>query len=210
MKELEIEVRVRNNLLKARRLDLGYTQQQLALTIGVTTSTYNGLESMRDMPTLSNGKWRPAALCIAAFFDVEPEALWPPDVCAIKKTTAVRHVNVVDVPGLAGIGQHTARSMLPADDDDGLVTALHRSRDIAKVVSTLPAREEFCVRSYFGLDQAPMTFEEIGNAIGRDRERARQIFEKGMRKLRHPSRTRYLRSFIEYSAAMRTVLRDEY
>ena len=61
------------------------------------------------------------------------------------------------------------------------------------VLGSLDAREAKVLRLYFGLDdQEPMTLEEIGDLLGITRERVRQIKEKGLGRLRHASRSRFL------------------
>ncbi len=73
-------------------------------------------------------------------------------------------------------------------------------RDIAgDVLQTLSPREEKVIRLRFGLDHEgrERTLEEVGEDFQVTRERIRQIEVKALRKLRHPSRARVLRNFIE-------------
>ena len=67
-----------------------------------------------------------------------------------------------------------------------------------KVLATLTSREERVLRLRFGIGQAhDHTLEEVGQDFEVTRERIRQIEAKALRKLRHPSRSKRLRSFIE-------------
>jgi len=67
-----------------------------------------------------------------------------------------------------------------------------------KVLSTLTAREEKVLRMRFGIgEKADHTLEEVGQDFAVTRERIRQIEAKALRKLRHPSRSKKLRTFIE-------------
>ncbi len=67
-----------------------------------------------------------------------------------------------------------------------------------KILSTLTPRQEKIVRMRFGIDEkADHTLEEVGQDYSLTRERIRQIEEKALRKLRHPSRSKKLRIFIE-------------
>jgi RNA polymerase primary sigma factor len=73
-------------------------------------------------------------------------------------------------------------------------------RDVAgDVLQTLSPREEKVIRLRFGLDieGRERTLEEVGEDFQVTRERIRQIEVKALRKLRHPSRARVLRNFIE-------------
>lgn len=69
---------------------------------------------------------------------------------------------------------------------------------LEEVLSTLTEREENVLRLRFGLDDGrARTLEEVGKVFGVTRERIRQIEAKALRKLRHPSRSKRLKDFLE-------------
>jgi RNA polymerase primary sigma factor len=71
----------------------------------------------------------------------------------------------------------------------------------AGVLKTLTPREEKVIKMRFGLeDGSERTLEEVGQSFAVTRERIRQIEAKALRKLRHPSRSRKLRAFLELGA----------
>ena len=68
------------------------------------------------------------------------------------------------------------------------------------VLNTLTEREEKVLRLRFGLgDGYPRTLEEVGSVFNVTRERVRQIEAKALRKMRHPTRARELKAFVEWS-----------
>jgi RNA polymerase primary sigma factor len=72
------------------------------------------------------------------------------------------------------------------------------SEQTRKVLATLTPREEKILKMRFGIDQKEdHTLEEVGQNFDVTRERIRQIEAKALRKLRHPSRTKKLRTFME-------------
>ncbi|MBA4317635.1 MULTISPECIES: sigma-70 family RNA polymerase sigma factor [Flavobacterium] len=69
--------------------------------------------------------------------------------------------------------------------------------EIERSLETLTPREADVVRLYFGLgDQHPMTLEEIGETFDLTRERVRQIKEKAIRRLKHTSRSKILKTYL--------------
>lgn len=70
-------------------------------------------------------------------------------------------------------------------------------KEIDRAISTLTPREADVVRLYFGLNaKHPMTLEEIGERFDLTRERVRQIKEKAIRRLKHTSRSKILKTYL--------------
>ena len=75
-------------------------------------------------------------------------------------------------------------------------TLLHEQ--LMEVLDTLTEREQRVLRLRFGLDDGrPRTLEEVGRQFQVTRERIRQIEAKALRKLRHPSRSKKLKDYLE-------------
>jgi RNA polymerase primary sigma factor len=84
--------------------------------------------------------------------------------------------------------------LLPSD----AAVKLNLAEQTRKVLATLTPREEKVLRMRFGIgEKADHTLEEVGQDFAVTRERIRQIEAKALRKLRHPTRSRKLKSFID-------------
>jgi len=93
-------------------------------------------------------------------------------------------------------------------EDHGIVSPaeavinLNLRDQTSKVLKTLTPREEKVIKMRFGLDDGnEHTLEELGQRFAVTRERIRQIEAKALRKLRHPSRSRHLRAFVDSSVS---------
>jgi RNA polymerase primary sigma factor len=109
-----------------------------------------------------------------------------------------RHISM-DAPLLNG-EESTLMDVLESEDtpqpDTGLLTESLR-REIERALQTLTQREADILRLYFGLTvEQAMTLEEIGQYFDLTRERVRQIKEKAIRRLKHTSRSKILRSYL--------------
>lgn len=111
---------------------------------------------------------------------------------------AGRHVSM-DAP-LIQDEDNTMYDVLKSDEavtpETGLLYESLR-KEIDRAISTLTSREADVVKLYFGLNaQHPMTLEEIGEKFDLTRERVRQIKEKAIRRLKHTSRSKILKSYL--------------
>lgn len=108
-----------------------------------------------------------------------------------------RHVSV-DAPFVDGEDNSLLDVLVNNDSpnaDRGLINE-SLSREIERALATLTERERDIVRLFFGIACQEMTLEEIGEKFGLTRERVRQIKEKAIRRLRHNSRSKLLKSYL--------------
>jgi RNA polymerase primary sigma factor len=91
---------------------------------------------------------------------------------------------------------YLADDNLESPDEQTYVNAL--SDDMQKALDTLTDRERQILSLYFGLEgEEPLTLEEIGKRMNLTRERIRQIKEKAILRLRHNSRSKYLKGYVQ-------------
>ena len=111
---------------------------------------------------------------------------------------AGRHISM-DAPLVEGEDSNlydVIRSNESPNPDKSLILDSLRT-EIERALETLTPREADVIRLYFGLgDQHAMTLEEIGETFDLTRERVRQIKEKAIRRLKHTSRSKILKTYI--------------
>ncbi len=109
-----------------------------------------------------------------------------------------RHVSV-DAPFSSG-EENRLLDVLESDDEpspDFSLMSNSLKNEIERALATLTDREAEVVKLYFGLNKEhSLTLEEIGEKFNLTRERVRQIKEKAIRRLRHTSRSKYLRAYL--------------
>ncbi len=108
-----------------------------------------------------------------------------------------RHVSV-DAPFADGEENSLLDVLINDDSPNADKTLLNESlgKEIERSLATLTERERDIVRYFFGIGVQDMTLEEIGGRLGLTRERVRQIKEKAIRRLRHTSRSKFLKSYL--------------
>ena len=122
----------------------------------------------------------------------------------VEKLMALKHQFLSKVSLDTPVGEEeesTLGEFIPVDEeydveDIAIKNALASLLDT--LLATLPPREEKILRMRFGFyDGNPKTLEEVGKEFGLTRERIRQIEEKAIRKLRHPTRINKIKAFLE-------------
>ncbi len=110
-----------------------------------------------------------------------------------------RHVSM-DAPFSGDDDKNSLIDILPNDQQPAPdVKLMHESlkSEVESVLSTLSEREANVLRLYFGINsERSATLEEIGERFNLTRERVRQIKEKAIRSLRHPSKSKNLKAYL--------------
>jgi RNA polymerase primary sigma factor len=134
---------------------------------------------------------RPSAEELAETLDL------PADKVADTMRVSGRHVSV-DAPFVDGEDNSLLDVLVNSDSPnaDRALIQESLSREIHRALATLTERESDIVRLFFGIGCQEMTLEEIGERFGLTRERVRQIKEKAIRRLRHTSRSKLLKTYL--------------
>ncbi len=108
-----------------------------------------------------------------------------------------RHLSV-DAPFVEGEDNSLLDVLENSDspEADGSLLDESLSREIERAFATLTERERIILKLAFGIGMPEMSLEEIGEQFGLTRERVRQIKEKAIRRLRHTSRSKILKSYL--------------
>lgn len=121
----------------------------------------------------------------------------------VEKLIELKHQFLGNVSLDTPIGEEeesTIGEFIPADEEydvESIVINNALSSLLDTLLATLPPKEEKILRMRFGFyDGNPKTLEEVGKEFGLTRERIRQIEEKALCKLRHPSKTKKVKDFI--------------
>ena len=108
-----------------------------------------------------------------------------------------RHLSV-DAPFVDG-EENSLLDVLINDDSpmaDRTLVMESLREEINRALQRLNERERNIIEAFFGINQPEMTLEEIGDKYGLTRERVRQIKEKAIRRLRHSTKNKFLKSYL--------------
>ncbi len=108
-----------------------------------------------------------------------------------------RHISM-DAPFIEGEDNSLLDVLQNNDSPKADKTLLSESlvKEIERSLATLTERERDIIKLFFGIGIMEMTLEEIGERFGLTRERVRQIKEKAIRRLRHTSRSKLLKTYL--------------
>jgi RNA polymerase primary sigma factor len=121
----------------------------------------------------------------------------PADKVADTLRVSGRHISV-DAPFVEGEDNSLLDVLINNDSPNADRSLMMESlaREIERALATLTERESDIIRMFFGIGCQEMTLEEIGERFGLTRERVRQIKEKAIRRLRHTSRSKLLKTYL--------------
>lgn len=178
------------------RKELGMLQPVMAQAVGVSQDRLRNIENLRAVPTEEE-------ICrIACVLEKPIDYLFPEELLsAVKAGVFSRRKVELNAPQVISLTEAQRRGMLTYDGETEIIEGLDRkllAERIHEVVGTLAPREQRVIRLRFGLDgEQPRTLEEVGREFGVTRERIRMMEAEALRRLRHPSRSRKLKDYLE-------------
>ena len=216
MSDLRLELRFKNarlfNLIEERfRVQRGDRYGCCAMAserIGISSQVLNSYLTMRQSPWtwlqrnghrrdhVAKERLKSSAQKIADFFCADPYELFPINLYRLKIPRLL--TKTMDSERYLSFAEARQQHLLPAAVETNLDEAVGLREALEIVLKTLTPREGNVIKMRFGLkDGSEKTLEEVGRSFAITHERVRQIEAKALRKLRHPSRSRNLKAFIE-------------
>lgn len=182
MKELALELTLRNNRLKQRREEKGWSRAEVARQAGLSPVVYGRFEALKASPLSkrTDQVWKPGVLKLAAFWGVEPVELFPMALASIERPTGEVKLDVRHALALTGEGSATL-----AESPDTLYEQLEACEEVRELVQYLPERERYVIERWYGLAEDDCdTWGEIAAKLGLSRERVRQTGWRAVDRLR--------------------------
>lgn len=199
MKEFLVKLSLHNNLLVCRRRQLGFSQDKMAKKIGISKATYGQFEGLKKYPKRVGKDWSASAWKIATYFKLTPKELFPEVFSAVQKPRVEKELSSTQALSYRGHNQMLLEQLAP----DERLERIEAKKKIQQILSReLTQREYYIVEGLMGFVSEPKTLEDIGAEWGVTRERVRQIFAKGMRKLRRLRVAKKLREIGEAIGAL--------
>jgi RNA polymerase sigma factor (sigma-70 family) len=188
MLDLRIEARFRNNVLSHAIYDVYPSVADFCRTTKLSPSLVGELVNLKRAPKTADGAWSALARRLSDATGIGVEELFPD---RLYDTPELRLRRVAEVDSVRFVALSEARRVALLPDAEGAIERERLQDAMARVLDTLTPRERLVIRQRFGFDgDEPETLEQVGERLGVSRARAREIEQKALRKLRHPSRVR--------------------
>ena len=191
-KDIRVVVEFKNNLILSKMEEFGIaTVAELCRRIGKPTqmTRVGELINMKIPARNKDDSWSKMALDLATFFRCLPEDLFSD----FQQEQALEKNRAHAETSFAEIQQSIAARRTP--ELAARQNELHAA--VGRALGTLTAREERMLRLRFGFEGPALSLEEAAQHFSVTWLRAQQIEAKALRKLKHPSRSRLVRQFVD-------------
>lgn len=199
--EIAVKVRVKHGLIYGYMREHGLTWLEMTKKIGISTATFSKILHFKWVP----GKYyqnKKTAEKLCNFFQCDLEDILPNELAQQIK-------NNLEIAKLMQEGQTVYKEVdieyLSYDEvSQGLLVydprpefeKIDLRKNLERVLKTLTPREEKVIKMRFGIgDENEYTLEEVGTELGVTRQRIIEIEAKAIRKIKHPSRAKFLKEF---------------
>jgi len=192
---VSLKLLTRNTRLVDVRKAKGVTQLEMSKTIGMSCQKLSQIETLKIFPTDED------VAKVATYLGETIDYLFPPLLMkAIEEGVFIRRDAQLAGPEIISLTE-AARLRLTYDGEGEMIDEVDRhllTEQIPIILETLTPRERQMIELRFGFeDGVSRTLEQVGQRFNVTRERIRQIEAKALRKLRHPSRSRKLKDYLE-------------
>lgn len=183
--DIALKIKAKNGVLQDFIDKKGWTQSELARQINVDVQAVCRWFNMRDYPHNPQ-----IMLKLAELLDKPPEEIFPDFLRDKDWLTGAREWTVYKEIDLEMLPYHQMRALAaPEIDMDRGIQREELKKEIMRALSTLTPREEKIIKMRMGIDNyTDYTLDEIGKKFGLTKTRIREIEQRALRKLRHPTR----------------------
>ena len=192
MNDYKIEIKIKNGLLAKCMQEKGYeTAAQLSRDSKITQTDIGRFLSLKtSIYCKKTGSIKDNVKKLANFLGKSVAELFPESILMDNLKEKNKYDVYVSDENLQSFLQHTQENpflTLESSVDKELI-----KKSISKILCTLTAREERVIRMLYGIGTEEKMLEDVAKDIGVSRERVRQIENKAIRKMTHPSRKKEL------------------
>ena len=189
-----LKIKAQNYLIIKAMNDLGLNVRQLSEFLSINYQSMSSIINMNLIDKNNKNRFSIELLSrISGLLGYTPDELFP--------NWAVMIANQINKGGTIIIADNDKiKSLtLQGENQNNAIKLLENNdikNDILRVLSTLTHRESDVIKMYFGINHEKLSLEKIGEKFNIQRERARQILEKGLRRMKHKSRSQLLNKYL--------------
>lgn len=192
-----LKIKAQNYLIIKAMNDLGLNVRQLSEFLSINYQSMSSIINMNLIDKNNKNRFSIELLSrISGLLGYTPDELFP--------NWAIMVANQINKGGTILIADNDKikNLTLQGENQNNAIKLLENNdikNDILRVLSTLTHRESDVIKMYFGINHEKLSLEKIGEKFDITRERARQILETALRRMRNKSRTPLLQKYINYS-----------
>ena len=185
MNEYRVKVTIKNNLLLSAIENAGYASQaEFARACNLTPTAISDLVNMRVLPITRDGEFIVNAKVIMEVLGAAPSDLWT-DMQLTMRLKANTREKVVSEQYINEILENHIENMTLESPEEQYLKAERKNLVDVALLSLTPKEAKIITQRFY----EEKSLDEVGNHYGITRERVRQIEQKALRKLRHPTRS---------------------